>query len=133
MASTTFQDYNSNNPVTAAWLNDVNSATYTPHGTKRSAANAAAAWVKFTVTAGVVAIVQSANINTVVRTGVGVYVVTFVTPMTGASNSYSLAMSSAGFMVFSNESVNGFTITCTNTSNVAFDPASVCAQAFGAN
>lgn len=133
MASTTFQDYNENTPIVAAWLNDVNNTTYTPAGTPKLAVQSAAAWLRFSVTAGVVTIVQSNNINTVVRTGVGVYVVTFTAPMVNAANSYSVTMPVAGFAIYSSESVSSVTITCTDTTNAALDPASVCLQVFGAN
>jgi hypothetical protein len=133
MASTTFQDYNQNNPIVSSWLNDVNSGTYTPAGTVRAALQSTAAWVRFSVTGGVVAIQQSSNISTVVRTGTGVYVITYGTPLTNSTNCYGVLMSQAGFAFESAEAVGSVTITTHDTTNTAVDPASVSVQIFGAN
>lgn len=134
MASTTFQDYNQNTPVTSAWLNDVNGVAYTPAGTKKVAAQSAAAWVRFNLVAGVVTIQQSSNISSIVRTGVGVYVITYGTAMTEVPNSYGLNMNVPGFCLPTAETANSVTVTFENTSGVAFDPAAgVSFQLFGAN
>lgn len=133
MASTTFQDYNQNNPIVSSWLNDVNKTTYTAAGTAKIAVQSAAAWLRFSVIGGVVTIQQSNNIATVVRTGVGVYVVTYAAPMTNAVNSYGLSMNEAGFLIPSAESSTGVTLTATDHTNAAVDPPSVSLQVFGAD
>jgi hypothetical protein len=133
VASTTFQDYNQNNPVVSSWLNDVNSIAYTPAGTHRVAIQTAAAWVRFSVTGGVVAIQQSTNISTVGRTGVGVYVITYGAPLSNAANSYGITMSQAGFAFQAAEALGSVTINTHDTTNTAVDPASVSVQIFGAN
>lgn len=133
MASTNFQDYNQNNPIVSAWLNDVNGATYTTAGTRKLAVQSSAAWVRFSVTGGVVAIQQSSNISTVVRTGTGVYVITYGAPLTNAANSYGITMSQAGFAFEAAEAVGSVTINTHDTTNTAVDPASVSVQIFGAN
>jgi len=133
MASTQFQDYNQNNPIVSSWLNDVNAATYTAKGTAKTSLQSAAAWVRFAVVAGVVTIQQSSNISTVVRTGVGVYVVTYAIPMVNATNCYGVTTNTAGFSEASAEATNSVTITCTNTANAAVDPGSVSMLIFGAD
>lgn len=133
MASTTFQDYNQNNPIVAAWLNDINGNTYTPAGTKTTALQSSAAWVRFSIAGGVVTIQQSVNIASVVRASLGVYVVTYAAPLTNPNNCYSISMNVAGFASYSPEAVGSVTINTNNTSNVAFDPGSVSFVMFGAN
>lgn len=134
MASTNFQDYNQQNPITSAWLNDVNNATYMPTtGTRRGAPLMSAAWVRFSIIAGVINIQQSSNINLVTRTGVGVYVITYTITMSGVGNSYGFSMSAPGFMAFTNETTTTVTVTVTDTTNAAFDPANVSVQIYGAN
>jgi len=133
MASTQFQDYNQNTPIVAAWLNDVNGATYTAAGTRKLAVQSSSAWVRFSITGGVVVIQQSSNIATVVRTGVGVYVVTYGAPMTNAANCYEINLGTAGFTVPSAEAVGSVTLTCTNTANTAADPTFVSLVVHGAN
>jgi hypothetical protein len=133
MASTTFQDFNQNTPIVSSWLNDVNSGTYTPAGTVRVALQSAVAWVRFSITGGVVAIQQSSNISSVVRTGVGVYVITYGAALTNFTNCYSVQMNVAGFTAVAAESTASVTIDTTNTSNTAFDPGSVSLVVFGAN
>lgn len=133
MASTVFQDYNQNNPIVSSWLNDINNGVYTPAGTPKKAVQSAAAWVRFSVSGGVVAIQQSSNINTVVRVGVGQYAITYSTALTNSANSYGMGMAQAGFISYLAETTTSVTVTCTNTSNVAFDPTSVSVQIFGAD
>lgn len=133
MASTTFQDYNQNNPIVAAWLNDVNGVAYALSGAKKVAVQMSAAWVRFSVTAGVVAIQQSSNILSVVRSSAGVYVVTYGSALTNAVNCYSMSMNTAGFMNYSAESNLNVTINTNTTGSVAFDPGSVSFMIFGAD
>ena len=133
MASTNFQDYNQNTPIVSAWLNDVNDNTYSAAGVAKTYQNSAAAWVRFSVTGGVIAIQQSVNVQSVTRTGVGVYVVQYVQALTNISNCYSISMPQAGFAEYSAESTSTVTITTTNNGNVAFDPSSVSVVVFGAN
>ena len=133
MASTQFQDFNQNNPIVSSWLNDINNGVYTAVGTSKKAIQSTAAWVRFSVTGGVVAIQQSSNISTVVRTGTGVYVITYGAPLTNATNCYGVLMSQAGFAFESAEAVGSVTITTHDTTNAAVDPASVSVQIFGAN
>jgi hypothetical protein len=132
MASTTFQDYNQNNPIVAAWLNDVNGNTYTPAGTKTTALQSAAAWVRFSIVGGVVTIQQSVNVSSVVRSSPGVYVVTYAAPLTNVNNCYSINMNVAGFVGYTADAAGSVTIDTTNISNVAFDPGNVSFVVFGA-
>lgn len=53
MASTTFQDYNQNNPIVAAWLNQINNGVFTPAGLAKVAGASSAAWVRFGIAGGV--------------------------------------------------------------------------------
>jgi len=133
MTSTFFQDYNQNNPITSSWLNPVNNAVYTPAGVAKLAVQSAAAFVRFAVSGGVVTIQQSVNISTVVRTSVGVYVITYNTPLTGALNAYGFSMDLPGFVFRTAESAAELTIGTTNTANTSFDPDFVSVLVFGAN
>lgn len=133
MASTTFQDYNQNNPIVSDWLNDVNGVTYTPTGLKKTAIQSSAAWVRFSISGAVVTIQQSSNVLSVARTAVGVYVVTYGVRMVLAANCYEVSMAVAGFIVPSAETVNSVTLTCTNMANTAVDPTSVSLVVHGAN
>jgi len=133
MASTLFQDYNENNPIVSAWLNDVNNEVYTPSGVAKKAVQSSAAWVRFSVVAGVVTIQQSQNVASVVRSSVGVYVITYQTPLTNAANCYEISMNTAGFGFMSAEAVGSVTIDTTNTANTAFDPGFVSVVIYGAN
>jgi hypothetical protein len=133
MANTIFQDYNQNNPIVSSWLNDINNGVYSGVGVPRKALASSAAWVRFSVTGGVVVIQQSSNIASIVRTGAGVYVVTYGAAMVNAANCYETSMGLAGFIVPSVESVNGVTLTCTNVANAATDPAFLSLVVHGAN
>lgn len=133
MASTQFKDYNQNNPVVASWLNDINGGVYSGLGVPRKALASSAAWVRFSVTAGVVAIQQSSNIASVVRTGLGVYVVTYATVLANTANCYEISMGAPGFAVPGAEAVGSVTLTCTNTASGAQDPAFVSLVVHGAN
>lgn len=133
MASTNFQDYNQNTPIVAAWLNDVNGVVYSPSGAKKVALSSSAAWVRFSITGGVVTIQQSSGILSVVRTGVGLYVVTYAAPMANAANCYEVNLGTAGFAVPSVETTAAVTLTCTNTANAAADPAFVSLVVHAAN
>lgn len=133
MASTFFQDYNQNNPIVAAWLNDVNGVTYSPNtGTTKTALQSAAAWVVFSVTAGVVSIQQSNNVNTVVRTSAGLYVITWAVAMVSATNCFSLNSNLAGFQEYTAQTKTSVTVQFSDISNVATDPGSVSVIMFGA-
>ena len=133
MASTQFQDYSQNTPIVAAWLNDINNGIYTAQGTAKKALQSAAAWVRFSVTGGTVAIQQSSNIATVVRTGTGVYVVTFSGALQNANNCYQISMSQAGFVFYTADSAASVTINAHDTTNAAVDPANVSLVVFGDN
>ena len=133
MASTVFQDYNQNNPIVAAWLNDVNRGVYSPGGVAKPATLAPSVWVRFSVTGGVVTIQQSVNLASVVRTSAGVFVVTYLAPLTNAANCYEIAQSSAGFCLYGAETTSSIVITTTNTANAATDPGSCSVVIYGAN
>src|ERR1700756_5198661 len=133
MASTNFQDYNQNNPVTSAWLNDINKGVYSPGGVPRVATMIPVAWVRFSVTAGVVAIQQSVGISSVVRILTGVFVVTYSTALTNTANCYDIPQNSAGFVSFGAETNQTVTINTANTANVATDPGACCVVILGAN
>lgn len=134
MASTVFQDYNQNTPIVAAWLNDINKGVYSPaNGLPRVASSIPVAWVRFSVTAGVVTIQQSVNIVSVVRTGSGVFVVTYGATLTNTANCYQIAMNMAGFISYGTETTNSVTIDTANTSNVATDPGSCSVVIIGTN
>lgn len=133
MASTFFQDYNQNTPIVSAWLNDVNSGIYSPGKIAKSALQSSAVWVRFNVSGGVVTIIQAENVSTVVRVSAGVYQVNYTTPLTNAQNCYEMSMNAAGFMFEIGEAVGSVTVSTNNTSNIAFDPASVSVVVYGAN
>lgn len=134
MASTTFQDYNQNTPIVAAWLNDINAGVYSPNnGVPRVAIDIPAAWVRFSVTGGVVAIQQSSNVASVVRNSTGNYTITYGTALTNAANCYQITQNIAGFSEYTAETANSVTIQVGNTSNVATDPGSCCVVVLGTN
>lgn len=133
MASTVFNDYNQNNPIVSSWLNDVNGVAYAPSGLKKVASNSAAAWVRFSISGGVVTVQQSNNVASVVRSSAGVYVITYSNPMTQSSNCYSVTSNQAGFVENTAETVSSLTITASNTSNVPTDPGNVSIVVFGVN
>lgn len=133
MASTNFQDYNQNTPITASWLNDVNKETYTTAGTPKTAIQSSAAWVRFQIVGGVVSIQQSVNVSSVVRSSAGVYVVTYQNPLVNATNCYEMVMNVAGFVIPAAEAVGSVTINTTNIANAAFDPGFVSLVVYGAN
>jgi len=133
MASTNFQDYNQNTPIVAAWLNDINAGVYSPGGVPRTASMIPVAWVRFSISAGVVTIQQSVNIANVSRSGAGVFVITYGTSLTNAANCYDISTNIAGFASYSSETNNSVTIDIANTSNVATDPGSCCVVILGTN
>lgn len=133
MASTVFQDYNQNNPIVSAWLNDVNNAAYSTAGIPKKAVLMATAWVRFSVTGGVVTIQQSENIASVVRNGAGVFTVTYGAALTNAFNGYSITQNAAGFAFAGAETTTTIVVNTTNTSNVATDPGSCTVLIFGEN
>jgi hypothetical protein len=133
MASTVFQDYNENNPIVSSWLNDVNGVTYAPAGGKRVAVEIPVAWVRFSVSSGVVTIQQSQGVSSVVRTAAGVYVITYTATLTESTNCYQIIQNVPGFASYSGESINGVTINLQNTALVLADPASACVVVLGAN
>jgi hypothetical protein len=132
MASTIFQDYNENNPIVSAWLNDVNNAVYPASGLPNAAAAAPVAWVRFSVAAGVVTINQAVGITGVTRTSTGVYVIQYGVSMVAAQNCYSVSSNLPGFLYTSAETQVGATINFLNVSNTPTDPGGVCFMLFGA-
>ena len=133
MASTNFQDYNQNTPIVSAWLNDVNAGVYSPGGVPRTASMIPVAWVRFSVTAGIVAIQQSVNISSVVRASTGVFTVTYGTALTNTANCYQVTQNVAGFVTYGAETNNSVVIDTTNTNNVATDPGTCCVTVWGIN
>lgn len=133
MASTTFQDFNQNTPIVSAWLNDINKGVYSPGGVPKVASLIPAAWVRFSVTAGVVAIQQSFNVSTVVRTGAGTFTITYGAPLTNAANCYQISQNSAGFAFPGAETTANVVVNTTNTGNVATDPGTCSVVIWGAN
>lgn len=134
MASTVFQDYNQNNPIVSAWLNDINNGIYSPvGGVPRVAIDIPVAWVRFSVIGGVVAIQQSSNVASVVRNSAGNFTVTYGASLTNTTNCYQISQNVAGFVSYSAEAANSVTVQLANTSNVATDPGSCCVVVLGAN
>ena len=133
MTSTVFQDYNQNNPIMASWLNDINNGVYSPGGVAKKAVLIPVAWVRFSVSGGVVTIQQSSNIATVTRTGAGIFTVTYGSSLTNTANCYEIAQNTAGFVSYGTETANSVVVTTANTSNVATDPGSCSVVIYGAN
>lgn len=133
MSSTVFQDFNQNTPIVSSWLNDVNGVTYSPGGVKKTASLISVAWVRFSVTGGVVTIQQSVNIASVVRASAGVFTITYGSTLTNAANCYVLSQNSAGFISFGSETTNSVVVNTANTSNVATDPGACSVIIYGAN
>lgn len=134
MASTFFQDYNQNNPIVSAWLNDINNGVYSPdNGVPRVAIDIPVAWVRFSVSGSTVTIQQSSNVASVVRNSVGNYTITYGATLTNTANCYQIAQNVAGFASYSSESANSVTIQLANTSDVATDPGSCCVVVLGTN
>jgi hypothetical protein len=133
MASTNFQDYNENNPIVSAWLNDVNGVAYSPSGLKKVAVQSAAAWVRFEIVAGVITIQQSINVASVVRTSAGLYVITYGAALTNTTNCYGFSSNLVGFNNVMSETSGSVTVQFANTSDVATDPGFVSVVIFGAN
>jgi hypothetical protein len=133
MSSTFFQDYNQNNPIVSSWLNDINNGVYTPTGTAKVASASAAAWVRFSISGGVVMVQQSYNVAGVSRTSAGVYVVSYEAALTETTNCYEISMDQAGFTFRTAETSNSVTIGTTNTSNTSFDPDIVSVVIHGEN
>lgn len=141
MATTVFQDYNQNNPIVSAWLNDVNNDVYTPQtgipatpgGTPRLALQQAAAWVRFNISGGVVQISQSVGVASVVRLSAGLYQINYSNPMVNSANCYNVSTNLAGFQTVAAESTTSMEVNIANTSNVSTDPGFVSVVIFGAN
>lgn len=133
MASTFFQDYNQNTPITSAWLNDINKGIYSPSGVPKVASNISAAWVRFSVTGGVVAIQQSVNITSVVRNSAGNYTVTYGSILTNATNCYEISQNVAGFTYPGAETTQSVVVNTANTANVPTDPGSCSVVIYGTN
>lgn len=133
MTSTNFQDYNQNTPIVAAWLNDVNAGVYSPGGVPRTASMIPVAWVRFSVTGGMVAIQQSVNISTVVRGSVGVFTITYGSALTNTANCYQVTQNIAGFTTYGAETNQSVVVNTTNTSNVATDPGTCSVVIWGIN
>lgn len=134
MASTFYQDYNQNTPIVSAWLNDINNGIYSP-GSKLPKASGliSTAWVRFSVTAGVVTIQQSQNISSVVRQSVGVFLVTYNITLTNAANCYEIAQNIPGFTSYGTETTISVVVNTANTSNGAVDPGTCSVVVYGAN
>lgn len=133
MASTTFIDYSQNTPIVAAWLNDINKGIYSPAGVPKVASLIPAAWVRFSVSGGVVTIQQQFNVASVARTGAGVFVIAYGAPLTNAANCYEVMQNLAGFVSYGTETTNSITINTANTSNIATDPGTCSVVIYGAN
>ena len=133
MASTTFQDFNQNTPVVASWLNDVNKAVYSPGGVPRVASLIPVAWVRFSISVGVVTIQQSVNIATVVRNSAGVFLINYGSALTSAACCCQIAQSVAGFASYGSETTSSIVITTTNPSNVPTDPGTCSVVIWGIN
>lgn len=133
MASTFYQDYNQNTPVVSAWLNDINKGIYSAGGIPRTALQIPVAWVRFNVVAGVVSIVQSSGITSVVRTAPGVYTVNYSAPLTNAQNSYEITQNLPGFVSFGAETISSVVVNVANTANVGTDPGACSVTIYGAN
>lgn len=133
MASTFFQDYNQNTPIVAAWLNDINNGVYSPGGVPRVASLIPVAWVRFSVTGGVVTIQQSFNISTVVRTSAGVFTVNYGGALTNATNCYEITQNVAGFVSYGTETNSSVVVNTANVSNIATDPGTCSVVIHGAN
>lgn len=134
MASTFFQDYNQNNPIVSAWLNDINNGVYSPtNGLPRVAIDIPVAWVRFSVSGGVVAITQSSNIASVIRNSAGNFTITYGGALTNVANCYQITQNIAGFSEYTAETAQSVTIQIGNTSNVATDPGSCCVVIHGTN
>jgi hypothetical protein len=133
VASTFFQDYNENNPIVSAWLNDINNGIYSVGKIPKLAAQISSAWVRFNVNAGIVTIQQSSNVASVARTSAGLYVITYAAALTNVANCYSLSSNSTGFANMVSETAAEVTVQFANTSDVATDPGFVSLVVFGAN
>lgn len=133
MASTHFVDFSQNTPIVANWLNDVNANTYTPGNFTKTTAYTAAAWVRFSVSGGVVTIQQSQNITTVTRSSVGIFVVNYNTVLTNAVNCYSITGNLPGFTFANAETTGSVTVNFTNTVNTFTDPGTASVIIFGSN
>ena len=131
MASTVFQDYNQNTPIVAAWLNDVNKATYTEGGSPKTVAYAPAAWVRFSAVGGTVVIQQSVNVSSVVRSATGVYTITYGSTLTNTTNCYDVTQNAAGFQYPVAETDNSVTINFANPSATLIDPGFASVIVFG--
>lgn len=134
MASTTFQDYNQNNPITSAWLNDINAGIYSPlAGIPRKAVDIPSAWVRFSVSGGIVSVQQSSNVNSVIRNSAGNFTISYSIPLAGSANCYQISQDLAGFSNFTLETVSSVTIQLANTVNTATDPGNCCVVVWGTN
>lgn len=133
MASTQFQDYNQNNPIVSAWLNDINNGVYTAKGIPKKALQSSAAWVRFVVNGGVPTIQQSSNMASVTRTSAGLFVINYANDLTNVPNCYVMSSTLAGFNQVLSETQGSVTVLFSNTADVATDPVSVSVVVFGAN
>lgn len=128
MAKTTFIDYNQNTPITASWLNDIDNGVYNTDGTHNVAAQTCLGWVRFNGATG--AISSSTGILSVVRTGTGLYTITYDVTVPQSANCYAITTNQAGFGIVAGESANTVSIRCSDTSNAVVDPTIVCVQIF---
>jgi hypothetical protein len=129
MASTQFQDYNQNNPIVSAWLNDINQGIYSPlAGVPRLAAAIPVAWVRFFAIAGVVTIQQSVGVASVTRVSAGLYLVTYATAMPVATNHYQITSNVAGFNSFVGETTQSVQVQIQNSASTLLDTFTACVQ-----
>lgn len=132
MSSTNFQDYNQNTPIVSAWLNDVNKAVYGPvSGVPKLAAASAVAWIRFTVVGTVITTNQLYNVGAITRTGVGVYVIQYLTALPQSANCYSAALNEPGFVATTAESNASVTLTFTSAAGAPMDPGFASVVIFG--
>lgn len=133
MASTVFQDYNQNNPIVSSWLNDINNGVYSPGGVPKVSSLIPVAWVRFSVTAGIVTIQQSFNISSVTRSSAGTFLVTYSEILTNVANCYEIAQNQAGFISYGAETTQSVVVNTGNTTNVPTDPGTCSVVIYGAN
>ena len=128
MPSRNYQDYNQNTPITAAWLNGVNSFVFGSAG--NNAQTSPLAWVRFNGTTG--AIIQSYGVSTVTRNSAGNYTIQYGQTLTQATNCYNISSNLLGAQAVLSETTNSVTIETANSSFTPTDPTIVSVVVFGA-
>jgi len=122
MPSSNFSDYNTNTPITAAWLSGINNFAF-------SGVTSPAAWVRFDGTSG--HIVQSYGIAGVTRTATGIYTVTFAQTLPNAANCYQVTTNIIGMNAVTTETTNSIVVETANSSGVLADSTAVSVLVFG--